>query len=47
MHARPTEALTIDVNLTYQKAEYDVFLTEDPIQPALGLQDLNGKYLPY
>ena len=47
LHARPTEALTIDVNLTYQKAEYDVFLTEDPIQPALGLQDLNGKYLPY
>ncbi len=47
LQARPTVALTLDASLTYQNAEYDRFLTEDPTQPGLGLQDLAGKSLPY
>lgn len=47
LHMRPTEALTIDSSLTYQNAEYDEFLTEDPLNPELGLQDMNGNSLPY
>lgn len=47
LHLRPTEALTIDASLTYQKAEYEEFLTEDPLNPGLGLQDLDGNSLPY
>lgn len=41
-----TEELEIDGSFSYLSAEYEDFLTEVPVDPLAGLQDLSGNTLP-
>ena len=44
--AQATERFRLNVGLSYLKAEFDEFLTEDPSNPQLGTIDLAGNSLP-
>lgn len=43
--ARPTDALTLELNASFQDARFDEYLTVDPNRPALGVLDLSGNTL--
>jgi iron complex outermembrane receptor protein len=45
LQARPNEILSLDASIAYQEARYDTYMTDDPSNPALGVQDLTGNQL--
>jgi iron complex outermembrane receptor protein len=45
--ARATDRLSFEASGSYLDARYDAFTTADPEYPALGVQDLAGRRLPY
>ena len=47
VQALVTDGLSLDLSLGYLNAEFDKYLTFDPLFPLLGDQDLSGNVLPY
>jgi iron complex outermembrane receptor protein len=45
LQARPNDVWLFDGSIAYQEARYDAYLTDDPANPALGVQDLSGNEL--
>jgi iron complex outermembrane receptor protein len=45
LQALPSEYFMVDASISYQEARYDAYTTDDPSNPAAGLQDLTGNHL--